>query len=188
MHAPKEYCAITTRSPFAAVLVRRHFTGAIIVGGAWQNDRSLQAVLDDLKARLKKEFSQHWLNAGIVARVEDSEAGRALAEMAERTVPIGWNVANQAMEVLPRTWKRRFASRARSPRNCRLTRMDRGRMSSRRHWMARSRGDATMRLPFASGRPERMRSAAARNQGDLKLAIAPMPSSEKIKVISNYDK
>ena len=100
MHTPKQYCAITTRTPFAAVLARRHFTGAIIVGGAWQNERSMQAVLDDLKARLKKEFSQHWLNAGIVALLEDSEAGRALAEMAERTVPIGWTNVYRPIEAL----------------------------------------------------------------------------------------
>ena len=100
MHTPKEYVAITTRPPFAAVLVRRHFTGAIIVGGAWQNERSLQAVLDQLKARLKKEFAQNWLKAGIVALIEDSEAGRALAELAERTIPIGWTNAFQPMEAL----------------------------------------------------------------------------------------
>jgi hypothetical protein len=98
---PKEYyCSVTTRTPFAAVLVRRHFTGTLIVGGSWQSERSFQAVLDELKARLKKEFGQYWLKAGIVALIEDSEAGRALAELAENTIPLGWTNVYQPMEAL----------------------------------------------------------------------------------------
>lgn len=94
------YCGLTTRSPFAAVLVRRHTTGAVIVGGAWQNERSFQAVVDELKARLKKEFGANWLSIGIVASIEDSEAGRALAELAENTIPLGWTNVYRPMEAL----------------------------------------------------------------------------------------
>jgi hypothetical protein len=72
----------------------------VIVGGAWQNERSIQAVLEDLKARLKKEFGQDWLKAGVVGLIEDSEAGRALADLAEDTIPIGWMNVYQPMERL----------------------------------------------------------------------------------------
>ena len=98
---PKDYyCSVTTREPFAAVLVRRHFTKAVIVGGAWQSERSFQAVLDDLKARLKKEFGQDWRGGGVLALIEDSETGRALADFAERILPLGWTNVYQPMEAL----------------------------------------------------------------------------------------
>jgi hypothetical protein len=103
------YCGLTMRSPFAAVLVRRRFTGAVIVGGAWENERSLQPVLDDLKARLRKEFGQGWLDAGVVGLFEDSEQARSLALLAESAVPIGWlcvykpiDTSRQALESLLR--------------------------------------------------------------------------------------
>ena len=69
----KMYCGLTTRPPFAAVLARRHFTRAVIVGGAWQNERSIGAVLEDLKAQLKKEFGQDWLKAGVVGLIRTAK-------------------------------------------------------------------------------------------------------------------
>ena len=94
------YCGITTRAPFGAVLVRREFTGKIIVGGMWQNERSIKAVLDELKARLKQEFGPNFVNAGITALIEDSEAGRCLAEIAENTIQLGWTYLFYGIEVM----------------------------------------------------------------------------------------
>ena len=96
----KFYIGLTTRAPFAAVLVRCHFTGAIVVGGAWQNQRAIQPVLDELKARLQKEFGQTLSSAGITALIEDSEAGPAMAEHAEQTIPLNWNLLFYPMEAV----------------------------------------------------------------------------------------
>jgi hypothetical protein len=92
------YCGLTTRPPFSAVLARRHFTGAVIVGGAWQSERSLQPVLTELKARLVKEFGKGYFDRGIVALFEDSDHARSLAEVAENAVPLGWMCVYQPME------------------------------------------------------------------------------------------
>jgi hypothetical protein len=91
----KIYVGLTT------VLVRRHFTGTVIVGAAWQNERSIQVVLDELKARLQKEFNSEWLNVGIEALLdEDSDAGRSLSKIAQNTVRLGWSLVYRPMEAL----------------------------------------------------------------------------------------
>jgi hypothetical protein len=96
----KFYVGLTTRAPFAAVLMRRHFTGAMVVGGAWQNERSTQPVLDELRDRLKAEFGGNWLDSDITALIEDSESGRGLAELAENAVPLGWSFLYYGAEVM----------------------------------------------------------------------------------------
>ena len=126
--------ALTTRSPFGAVLARRHFTGSIIVGGAWQSERSIQAVLDELKARLKKELGQNWLKAGVIALIEDSEAGRALADLAENAIPLGWTYVYQPIEVIRQSLERLyFVSRGRQLPSCRLMRIALARGNWRTH-------------------------------------------------------
>jgi len=150
--------ALTTRSPFGAVLARRHFTGSIIVGGAWQSERSIQAVLDELKARLKKELGQNWLKAGVIALIEDSEAGRALADLAENAIPLGWTYVYQPIEVIRQSLERLyFVSRGRQLPSCRLMRIALARGSWRTGWKA----DFTMRWRSAFTRLKKMMIFAA---------------------------
>src|SRR5215472_15153395 len=97
-YSHKHYVGLTTKPPFAAVVVRRHFSGKIIVGFAAQSERSMQAVLDELRAWLKKEFGPSYAKAGIVALIEDSEAGVAMADMAENAIPLGWSTCYRPVE------------------------------------------------------------------------------------------
>jgi hypothetical protein len=94
------YVGLTTRPPFAAVLLRRHFTGVLVVGGAWQNERSVQPVLIELKARLKNEFGENWQSAAITALIEDSEGSRGLAELAEKAIPLRWTYLFYPIDVM----------------------------------------------------------------------------------------
>src|SRR5215467_2858200 len=95
----KHYVGLTTQAPYAAVVVRRHFSGKIICGFATQSERSLQEVLDELKAWLKKEFGPSWLKTGVIALIEDSEADIAMADMAENAIPLGWSTVYASAEV-----------------------------------------------------------------------------------------
>ena len=113
-------------------------------------------MLDDLKARLKKEFRQDWLKAGVVALIEDSEAGRALAELAESTIPIGWTYVYQPMEVLRQDLETMLRSRARQRRSFRLTRMGPGARELAQALDAKIEGGMYDALAFVFSRPKRM--------------------------------
>jgi hypothetical protein len=105
----KHYIGLTTTAPFAAVLARRHFAGKIVCGFAAQDERSIAAVLAALTKWIKAEFGPGWRSAGITALIEDSEAGLAMADIAQDSLPLGWQtlyvpveVTRQALEAMLR--------------------------------------------------------------------------------------
>jgi hypothetical protein len=78
MHNTREgyYVALTTKEPFALVLTKQRFDGAGIVGASFQSERALKPVVDQMKAKLMKEFRRQFGAAPIIGAVRGCSRGR----------------------------------------------------------------------------------------------------------------
>jgi hypothetical protein len=90
-----DYISFTSQPPYGVALVRRKFDGRVVVGAAFQHERSLRTIMESLKAELRRAHID--LNK-VIGVFNDDETATALAVVAEDMLPIGWQRIYRTLE------------------------------------------------------------------------------------------
>ncbi|HWP23589.1 MAG TPA: hypothetical protein VNM15_05330 [Candidatus Binatia bacterium] len=97
------YVGLSMKAPFGGVYVHRQMTGKVVVGAAFEDQRSLKAVLDNLKPEIKNQLG----NEDFYVLLEDTPATDRLERLVydtlgtcAQTVFVPMEVCRQSLEAL----------------------------------------------------------------------------------------